>query len=252
MGISLIINKISIQISLVCYDICHLTIVYHPWYNRTMLTYPVCLVGLEGRRIIVIGGGAVAARKVQTLLEAGANITVISPEFCQDLYALQVDSGRIEMVARHYQPGDLEGAFLVIAATDDPPVNEAVWEESQRHNCLVNIVDDPAHCNFIVPAVVERGDLKIAITTGGASPALARRLREQLEAQIGPEYGMLAALLGELRPLIIEQYEAGPMRLQAALSLLDADLLDVLQQEGYDPARRRALELLSLSNEAMD
>jgi len=217
-----------------------------------MLTYPVCIVGLESRRAILIGGGVVAARKAQALLEAGASITAISPEFCPLIHELLTHTTRIELVERPYQQGDLRGAFLVIAATDDAQVNHAVWEEAQQRNCLINVVDDPLRCNFILPAVVERGPLKVAVTTGGASPALARWLREQFEAQIGPEYGMLAELLGELRPAIIERFEAGQPRLEAALRLLDAGLLQVLRQQGYESARIKAHELLSLSNEAVD
>lgn len=217
-----------------------------------MLTYPVCLVGLEDKRTIIIGGGDVAARKAQALMDAGASITAISPYFCPRFRALCEQTDRIKLLERSYKPGDLEGAFLVVAATDDLEVNQAVWEEARTDNCLVNVVDDPSRCNFIVPAVVERGVLKIAITTGGASPALARRLREQLEREIEPEYGLLAALLGEVRPLVIEHFEAGSPRQDAWRDLLDADLLHVLRQAGYDRARRKALELLSLSDEAVD
>lgn len=217
-----------------------------------MLTYPICLVGLEDKRTIIIGGGDVAARKAQALVDAGASITAISPDFCSPFRALCEQTGRIKLVERPYEPGDLEGAFLVIAATDDLEVNQAVWEEAQAGNCLINVVDDPSRCNFIVPAVVERGALKIAITTGGASPALARRLREQLECEIEPEYGLLAALLGDLRPLVIEHFEAGSPRQDAWRDLLDADLLHVLRQAGYGRARRKALELLSLADEAVD
>ncbi len=165
-----------------------------------MLTYPVCLVALNERRTILIGGGKVAARKAQTLLDAGADIIVISPVLCNEFQSLLANSDRVRIVSRSYQPGDLAGAFLVIAATDSIEVNQAVWEEAQRQNCLINVVDDPGRSNFIVPAIIDRGKIKIAITTGGASPALARRLRERLEVLIGPQYSDLAALMGELRP----------------------------------------------------
>lgn len=213
-----------------------------------MLTYPVCLVALNERRTVLIGGGKVAARKAQTLLDAGAEIIVISPDFCDEFQSLLTNSDRIRIISRSYQPGDLAGAFLVIAATDSVEVNQAVWEEAQRQNCLINVVDDPGRSNFIVPAVVDRGEIKIAITTGGASPALARRLRERLEEIIGPEYTSLAALMGELRPELIRRFPPGEPRLQAALVLVDSDLLDVLSREGMPAARRRAgvlLEMLS-------
>lgn len=217
-----------------------------------MLTYPVCLVGLECRRSVVIGGGKIAARKAQALLNAGAAVAVISPEFCEEFRSLQANPGRVELVQRAYQPGDLDGAFLVIAATDAPEVNRAVWQEAQMRNCLINVVDDPAHCNFIVPAVVDRGEIKIAVTTGGLSPALSRRLRERLEALIGPEYAQLAALLGELRPELQKRFEAGQPRLEAALALVDSDLLELLREGLLDDARIRAFEILSVLQEAKD
>ena len=214
-----------------------------------MQTYPVCLVGLEQRRTVVIGGGKVAARKAQALLAAGASITAISPEFCLEFQSLAESGAPVEMVRRSYQPGDLQGAFLVIAATDDPSVNQAVWDEARERSCLINVVDDPGRSNFILPAVVTRGELKIAITTGGASPALARRLREQLEVQIGPEYAGLAQLLAELRRELHERFSPGEPRRQAALHLVDSDLLAVLRQEGSQAARTLALDLLMLEQE---
>jgi len=144
----------------------------------------------------------VAARKVAGLLAAGARVTVISPELSTEVESRAAER-QITVLRRAYEPGDLSGAFLVIAATDDPPANAAVWEEARQLGCLINAVDDPAHSNFILPAVVRRGEVNLAISTGGASPTLARRLREQLETQVGPEYGDLAGLMAELRPEIM-------------------------------------------------
>lgn len=207
-------------------------------------TYPVCLIGLETRRAVVVGGGSVAARKVVSLLEAGAQVTVISPAFAPELRGL-ADAGRIALVERPYRDGDLEGAFIAIAATDAPSVNEAVWQEAQRRGCLVNAVDDPAHSTFIVPAVVRRGEVVVAVSTGGASPALARRLREKLAATIGPEYGALAELLAALRPALLARFFTGEARLAAALRLVDSDLLEIIRQDGMTVAARRAEALLS-------
>jgi precorrin-2 dehydrogenase/sirohydrochlorin ferrochelatase len=212
-------------------------------------TYPICLVGLENQRVVVIGGGKVAARKAEALLEAGAPVIVISPQFCAEFDHLAGLYAGLEMVPRLYQAGDLADAFLVIAATDDPPVNGAVWSEAVRRGCLVNVVDDPGHSNFIVPAVVQRGEVKVAITTGGASPALARRLREKLEALIGPEYGDLASLLAELRPELQARFAPGEPRLEAALRLVDSDLLEILKSAGKQAARARAQQILSASVE---
>jgi precorrin-2 dehydrogenase/sirohydrochlorin ferrochelatase len=215
-------------------------------------TYPICLVGLENRRAVVIGGGKVAARKAQALLEAGGSVNAISPLFCEEFNCLAKPDARLVMVRRQYQAGDLEGAFLVVAATDNPAVNRAVWDEGLKQGCLINVVDDPEHSNFIVPAVVQRGEVKIAVTTGGASPALARRLREQLEELIGPEYGDLAHLLAEMRPELQKRFAPGEPRLVAALRLVDSDLLDILRRQGMQAARSRAQQILSVKEEISD
>jgi precorrin-2 dehydrogenase/sirohydrochlorin ferrochelatase len=205
--------------------------------------YTICLVGLPSRQTIVVGGGKVAARKVQGLLVAGAKVQVISPALTLELQ-IYVDSGEIDYVRRCYQDGDLEGAFLVIAATNNPAVNQDVWSEAERRGCLVNAVDDRIHSNFILPAVVQREDLSVAISTGGSSPALARRLREQIERLVGPEYGVLASLMAELRTELIESFPAGEARLQAALRVVDSNIFDIIQTQGRDAALSYAREKL--------
>jgi len=201
--------------------------------------FPVCLIGLNQKRCLVIGGGSVAWRKIAALSEAGAAVIVIAPQVLPEIRA-GIEGGGIEWLQRDYRPGDLEGAFLVISATDDAGVNRSVWEEAEQRGCLVNVVDDPARSNFILPAVVRRGELSIAISTGGASPALARRLRESLEETYGPEYGELAEILAELRPELLARFEAGRPRLQAALDLIDSDLLQVIREHGTDAGRAYA------------
>lgn len=208
-----------------------------------MQTYPICLVGLNRCRSVVIGGGHVAARKTAALLEAGAVVTAISPQFTPEFVHLGQNPA-LRLIQRPYQDGDLEDAFLVVSATDVAAVNQAVYAEAQRRGCLVNVVDDPQHSNFIVPAVVRRGEVQLAITTGGASPALARRLRERLEGWLRPAYGDLAALLAELRPELLRRFASGPGRLEAALHLVDANLLDVIESDGIEAARQRAVALL--------
>lgn len=202
---------------------------------------------MQRRLCIVVGGGSVASRKVAGLLEAGASVTVISPVLDESIQSFAAQ-GLIRWIARPYQEGDLAGAFLVIAATDDPQVNHAIFAEAEQHHLLVNVVDDPQHSNFILPAQVRRGDLSIAISTGGASPALARRLREKLEAEIAPEYAQLIQLLAELRPKLIENFPPGEARLQAALHLIDSDILQVLQDAGYAAAKTYAEQLWEISS----
>lgn len=200
-----------------------------------MKSYTICLIGLRARQTIVIGGGKIAARKVENLLAADSRVRVISPALTIELQVL-VDSGEIAYVPRSYQDGDLEGAFLVIAATDDPAVNQSVWAEAEQRGCLINVVDDPVHSNFILPAVVRRAELSIAISTGGSSPALARRLRERIEKLIGTEYGVLSSLMAELRPELISTFPAGEDRLQAALRVIDSNILNIIQSQGREAA----------------
>jgi len=159
--------------------------------------YPVSL-SISGKRCLVFGGGQVALRKVKMLLDFGAEVDVVSPELCHEL-ALLVNSGKISVLPRGYQPGDLEGTFIAIAATDDKNINEEISIEGRERGVLVNVVDVPELCDFIVPSYVKRGDLTLAISTGGASPALARKLRTRLEKEFGEEYTALTRIVGEVR-----------------------------------------------------
>jgi siroheme synthase-like protein len=211
--------------------------------KKVVKTYTICLIGLQARQTVVVGGGNVAARKVEGLLAAGARVKVISPVFIPELQSL-ADSGVITCCQRRYQEGDLEGAFLAIAATDETEVNHAVWTEATRRGCLVNVVDDPEHSSFILPAVLQRGDISLAVSTGGSSPALARRLRERLEKIIGPEYETLALLMAELRPELLASFSRGNERLQAALRIVDSDILNVIENQGRDAALAYAREQL--------
>ena len=160
-------------------------------------------LALEGRAAVVIGGGEVAARKVQDLLAAKANVTVIAPHLCDGIVAL-ADEKRIVAHRRPYLTGDLAGAFVAIAATDDEGLNARIAADAAAMNVLVNVVDRPALCTFTVPATVRRGDLTIAVATEGRCPALAGILREELEARYGPEYAELVSLFGEVRKKMIE------------------------------------------------
>ncbi len=184
-----------------------------------------------------------AARKVEGLLTAGACVKLISPFLVPELQLL-ADSGAISCVQRSYQQGDLEGAFLVIAATNENCVNQAVWAEAMQSGCLINVVDDPAHSNFILPAVLHRAEMSLAISTGGASPALARRLRDRLEGIIGPEYGTLTELMAELRPELMANFPPGTGRLRAALRVVDSNILNVIQERGRDAALSYARQQL--------
>lgn len=167
-----------------------------------MKTYPVFAL-IDHRPVLVVGGGAVGERKVQDLLAAGARVTVVSPKITPTLARL-AEQGRIRYREGPFTPEHLEGMVLVMGATDDPEVNARVSTSAQGRGIWVNIADAPELCTFIVPAQVKRGPLSIAISTGGASPALARRLREDLEAFFGPEYAPYLALLQAVREKVLE------------------------------------------------
>lgn len=159
--------------------------------------YPLFLK-VKGKRCVVIGGGEVALRKTRALLEYGANIEVVSPALDAELRQLASD-GIIRVSNREFQPSDLEGALIAIAATDDLAINKRVTVEARQRGTLVNVVDNPELCDFIVPSGIRRGDLAIAISTGGKSPALSRKLRMKLETLFGEEYAVLADVVAEVR-----------------------------------------------------
>jgi precorrin-2 dehydrogenase/sirohydrochlorin ferrochelatase len=161
-----------------------------------MPTYYPMMVDLTGRRCLVVGGGCVAERKIVRLLDCGADVEVVSPTVTRKIANLAARKA-VHLARRPVRPSDVAGAFLVFAATDDVEVNRNLAEAVQSARGLVNVADAPDACNFLVPSMVRRGDLSIAISTGGGSPALAKRLRQRLEATIGPEYeAYLAALRG--------------------------------------------------------
>jgi precorrin-2 dehydrogenase / sirohydrochlorin ferrochelatase len=160
--------------------------------------YIACLK-LEGRRCVVVGGGTVGLEKVEGLLACGGDVTLIAPQ-ALDALAGYAREGSIHWEQREYAgPADLDGVFMVIAATDDTDVNIAVFADAERRAMLVNVVDVPPLCNFILPAIVRTGPLAIAISTAGASPALAKRMKREIEGQYGEPYARLAVLLNEVR-----------------------------------------------------
>jgi siroheme synthase-like protein len=159
--------------------------------------YPI-FVEMAGRKTLVVGGGRVAAEKVGGLLTAGADITLVAPELSPKLQAL-VTAGAVAYEAHEYRDGDLAGYEVCFVATDDGAVNAAVAAEGKRRGIWVNAADDPRNCDFILPSVVRQGDVVVAASTGGASPALARRLREDLTAFLSEDYAPLADLLREVR-----------------------------------------------------
>jgi precorrin-2 dehydrogenase / sirohydrochlorin ferrochelatase len=171
-------------------------------------TYPIFAV-IEDKPCLVVGGGAVGERKVLDLMAAGARVTVVSRALAPGLAAL-ADEGKITYLQEDFREAQVEGMALVMAATDDPKVNAAVSAAAQVRAIWVNVADEPAYCTFIVPAQVRRGELTLAISTGGASPALARQLREELQQHFGPEYGPYLDLLKRVRARLLTERRAHP------------------------------------------
>lgn len=165
-----------------------------------MSLFPI-FVKLEGRLVVIVGGGAIAEGKISSLLAAGARVRVIAPDVSAGIKDL-VKSEKIEWHEKRFEPGDLAEAFLVVAATSAPGVNEAVFREADSRGLLCNAVDDIQHCHFYYGSVVQRGDLQIAVSTNGKSPALAQRLRRELENQFGPEYEQWLEWLGAAREVV--------------------------------------------------
>ena len=167
---------------------------------RDMLSTPfyVACLKLRGRSCLVVGGGEVAVEKVDGLLACDGDVVVIAPELEPVLRAL-ADEGSIEWIPRVYETGDLEGRFLVIASTDDTDVNIAIYEDAEARAMLANVVDVPPLCNFILPAIVRTGPIAVAISTAGASPALAKRMKAEIAELFGEDYARLAIILNEVR-----------------------------------------------------
>jgi len=200
--------------------------------------YPVSLV-LRDRKCIVVGGGTVASHKAATLVEAGARVTVIAPEICDEIEALE----SVEKIRREFTEPDLDGVFLAVGATDSSETNERVAVEAERRGLLVNIVDVPSLCNFYVGSSINRGDFHIGISTGGASPALAKKVRQELEAAYGPEYEVLTRLLGEYREKMVETVDDAAVRRAILTRLANSELGTVIKESG-EAAARHAIDAI--------
>ncbi len=166
---------------------------------------------MDNRRCLVVGAGTIAASKITSLLSAGARIRVVAPDADAQILEL-VSKGAIQWLRRKFEPDDLNDIFLVIAATSDPEVNRSVFEESRRRGILCNSVDDPSHCDFYFPAVVRRGDLQIAVSTAGRSPAFAKRLKEELDQALEESLGERLNEIGDRRRRILREHPASRER----------------------------------------
>jgi precorrin-2 dehydrogenase/sirohydrochlorin ferrochelatase len=209
--------------------------------------YPLFL-DLEGRDVVIVGGGSVSGRKVESMLSHGARVTVIAPE-CTDDIARWAEAGRLTLKRKRYDEHDLDGAMLVIASTNSASVNARVAADCRARRILVNVVDDTSLCDFIVPAVVDHGSIQIAVSTGGKSPAFARVVKRDLQNAIGPEYAEMNDILGSLR----EAAKASPQlpedsdRKRFFDELIALDVLALLRA-GRRAEAYRAIEQCCIAN----
>lgn len=194
-----------------------------------MQYYPVNL-DVKNRNCLVVGGGRVGTRKVRTLLECGARVTVISPEATPELAAL-AGKGQIQWHTRDYRTSDLDNAFLVIGASDDQCLNCKIHQDAELAQQLCNIADQPDLCNFILPAIIRQGDLMITVSTGGKSPAFAKHLRQQLEKHYGPEYGALLQLMGAIRKRLLAEEHAPEAHKTLFEQLIGSGLLEMIRSD---------------------
>lgn len=204
--------------------------------------YPL-LLDLKNRTVLVVGGGGVAERKVESLIETGAAVTVVSPEVTPALEML-ADWKTIRILKRKFEESDLEGAMLVITATDDVQVQEFVAQAARARNILVNTVDQPRLCDFIVPAVVRRGDIVLAISTSGKSPALAAALRTQLEEHITENAARAAHLLGEIRGSVHARFPDAARRKKAFEQIVGSGILDWISECDDATALERVRDII--------
>jgi siroheme synthase-like protein len=199
------------------------------------MRYLPILVDLEGRPCLVVGGGDVAARKVEMLLGVGARPHVVAKRVGARLEAIAAASPAVTVERRPYRAADLAGAALAFAATDDPALQDAIARDARAAGVWLNAVDEPERCSFVMPAVLDRAPLVVAVSTSGASPALARRIRDDVAAALGPEYDAALAHLAALRA----RFAPGRARQEALLRLVDGGLLEALRED--DEARVHAL-----------
>lgn len=199
--------------------------------------YPVML-DIRERQALVIGGDRVAYEKAVALVASGARVTVLSPTFCAELQTL-AEQEQITLLRKSYEPGDLAGAFVVVAVPGDEQQIEAIWRETQERGQPVNIVDRPKYCSFILPSVLRRGQLTVAVSTEGASPALAKRIRQQLEAFFPQAYGAYIDLAALARTYLRRQNVSYAVRDDFFHDFMHASILELLVQD----ERMQALEM---------
>jgi len=201
--------------------------------------YPM-MMDLQGRTCVVVGGGEVAARKAEMLLKCGAVVRLVAPEV-HELLLPFIEDGRIEHINADYDKSRLKGCSLVIASTDDSGVNRTVYRDAAEKGIPVNVVDVPELCSFIVPSVVEKGDLIVAISTSGKSPAMAKRIRKELQEYFGDEYAVMLELMGEVRTMLMKREPDIGKRMKLLSGVANSNLMEKIRQ-GQRPTAEEVLE----------
>ena len=213
-----------------------------------MRYYPVNL-DILNKPCLVIGGGSVGTRKALALIECGAVVTVVSPVVTKKLLEASAGNGHITLKNRTFKPSDLNKMFLVIGATNNEVLNRQIYNESKRLGMLCNIADRPEACNFILPAVVKRDDLSIAISTSGQSPAFAKKLRKDLEKQFGEEYGRFLRLMGGIRKKLLSKEHKPEAHKRLFEQIINKDLLKLFKEERYEEIDSILFEILGAGYE---
>ena len=204
--------------------------------------YPI-LVELRGKKALVVGGGKVAFRKIMTLCEHGASVEVVARDLDPPVRNL-VEQGMIGYGGREFSENTLKGVFLVIAATSDPDLNHRVSKKAQAAGLLVNVVDQPSACNFILPSVLRRGDLAVCVSTSGKSPALAKKIRQDLEERFGDEYESFLAIMGRLRERVLSMGLSQEQNREVFEKLVSSGLLHSLKEKDWEAAASIVAEIL--------
>lgn len=198
---------------------------------------------MKGKKVSVIGGGSVAERKILPLLQRGTKVTVISPNLTKRLKDFS-KKGRIRHLPKLYEKGDLKGAFLVISAVGKKGINRCVAKEAEFSCCLYNVVDDPGASNFIVPSFFKRGKLLIAISTSGTSPALSKKIRQELEKRYGKEYGVFLNMMEGIRKRLLKEIPSEGMRKKIFQHLVNSDLIEIIKKKGIRVAVLKSKDII--------
>jgi len=198
--------------------------------------YPLFL-DITDKKCVVIGGGDVAERKVERLLDFGASVSVVGKKLTPGLKAMK-KAGRINHMVADYDRSFIDDAFLIIGATDRDDINAKIARDGKEKGILVNIVDDPDKCDFVLPSLIKQGDLLIAISTGGKSPALAKKLREEMEQRFGTEYQTLLGVMGQLREKLVAKGRSSDENRHMFEAVVHSDILKYIKDERWDKVRK--------------